>query len=972
MIRRLALFLLLFVVATSAGAQGFSMVSGRNHPELDWQVAETAHFEIMYPAHLQGIEAEAAPIAEASYATLAANLGVTFDKKIRIYLSDEDEVVNGFAVPLGAGHTNIWVHTNAGQEIWTGREKWLRKVLAHELAHIFHFRAVTTKPRWLSVLAGNPLPRFWTEGLAQYETETWDAQRGDRWLRLAVLDDQLSYNDGRSLWNGRLLYASGNAQVRYFAEQYGDTTLARLLAHRDTLLFGLKVHRFEQAMKATIDMSYKDFFDDWRRHINVYYNTLAGQLENTDSLGTDPLPLPGQYVFDVQYSPDTTRLAVLSLTSLERPVQRLWVKDTATDDLRIVAEGSIRAPVAWSPDGERLAFARLSRGENGSLVNDLFVVHADGSGLQRLTHSRRASSPTFAPDGRRLAFIGSAAGTANVFVLDLATRQETPRTRFTGDVQLSGLTWHPTDESLAVARFAADDRRDLVVVDATSGTVQPITDGTHDDRQPVWSPDGTQIAYTSLRDAVPNTFVYDLTTQTHRRVTHLVAGTSAADWLSADSTFPAGSLIVTAATSKERDRAFRISADRAAPDLTPTVPPAYAAWTTHRPPETLPAALAPDPDLITDRYAYQPLRNLTHVVSMALPYYNAPDDWGMAGGTAWIEPLAKHALGVFAGLSFPSLRDKSTFFASYLNNQWHPTINLNLYRIPGSARQYGEDLLVEDYLGGDVYFSWPLDWIDRPYTNETFGLRLRYRDIQPLDLATFDPGEVLPFPTTAQQADLRLGLTFRQQRPYRHNTIHPLDGVGLKLRLTGAAPILGADSEFVRGDVAAYAVLPGLGLQRLYVYGRAQAQTGTPRPQDFLGFSRYDHLQLPINVFGIFFSSTERVRGFREYAVGNRVLFGSVEYRVPLLPSLHTEILGLVSLGATSLALFTDAGMVWTNAKVEDADRRVGVGVELKNALRLGGLFEIGHSVGIAQPAVDVGTDDHYEIYYRIRAAVPF
>src|SRR5690606_14436827 len=114
-------------------------------------------------------------------------------------------------------------------------------VLAHELAHIFHFRAVTTKPRWLSVLAGNPLPRFWTEGLAQYETETWDAQRGDRWLRLAVLDDQLSYNDGRSLWNGRLLYASGNAQVRYFAEQYGDTTLARLLAHRDTLLFGLKV-----------------------------------------------------------------------------------------------------------------------------------------------------------------------------------------------------------------------------------------------------------------------------------------------------------------------------------------------------------------------------------------------------------------------------------------------------------------------------------------------------------------------------------------------------------------------------------------------------------------------------------------------------------------------------------------------------------------------------------------------------------
>src|SRR5690606_25885998 len=136
--------------------------------------------------------------------------------------------------------------------------------------------------------------------------------------------------DGRSLWNGRLLYASGNAQVRYFAEQYGDTTLARLLAHRDTLLFGLKVHRFEKAVEATIDKSYEAFFDDWRRHINVYYNTLARQLETTGSLGTGPLPLRGQYVCGVQYSPDTTRLARLSLTSLERPVQRLWVKGTAT------------------------------------------------------------------------------------------------------------------------------------------------------------------------------------------------------------------------------------------------------------------------------------------------------------------------------------------------------------------------------------------------------------------------------------------------------------------------------------------------------------------------------------------------------------------------------------------------------------------------------------------------------------------
>jgi hypothetical protein len=315
--RGLSLVLLLGFVAGPGWGQGFSVFSGRNHPELRWQVAETPHFEIMYPSRLRGIELRAAAIAEASYAVLSANLGVTFEDKIRIYLSDEDEIANGFAVPVGVGYTNIWVGMNEVALQWTGREKWLRKVIAHELAHIFHFRAVRSNLGGFAPLFGNALPRFWTEGLAQYETEDWDAYRGDRWLRTAVLDDRLSYEDGRSAWNGRLLYAIGNAQVRYFAEQYGDTTLARLLEHRKKVLFGLgRVHDFDTAFEAVTGEPFRAFYDGWRRHVNIYYNTLAGQLEAPEALGVDPLKVPGQYLYDVQSSPDTARVAVVALASL--------------------------------------------------------------------------------------------------------------------------------------------------------------------------------------------------------------------------------------------------------------------------------------------------------------------------------------------------------------------------------------------------------------------------------------------------------------------------------------------------------------------------------------------------------------------------------------------------------------------------------------------------------------------------------
>lgn len=82
---------------------------------------------------------------------------------------------------------------------------------------------------------------------------------------------------------------------------------------------------------------------------------------------------------------------------------------------------------------------------------------------------------------------------------------------------------------------------------------------------------------------------------------------------------------------------------------------------------------------------------------------------------------------------------------------------------------------------------------------------------------------------------------------------------------------------------------------------------------------------LPIHL-----GDAERVRGYRRYALGTRLLFGTAEYRMPLVRDLRTELLGLLSLGSTSLALFTDAALVWSG-DFDQRIERVGVGAELKN-----------------------------------------
>ena len=69
---------------------------------------------------------------------------------------------------------------------------------------------------------------------------------------------------------------------------------------------------------------YSSFQDEWRKHMNIYYNTIAGQMERTDSLNTDSFSLPGQVYYDMASALMSRQIALLSLTSLARPVRRLY------------------------------------------------------------------------------------------------------------------------------------------------------------------------------------------------------------------------------------------------------------------------------------------------------------------------------------------------------------------------------------------------------------------------------------------------------------------------------------------------------------------------------------------------------------------------------------------------------------------------------------------------------------------------
>ena len=106
---------------------------------------------------------------------------------------------------------------------------------------------------------------------------------------------------------------------------------------------------------------------------------------------------------------------------------------------------------AWSPKGDWIAFTSERAGSA-----DLYRMHPDGTGLERLTDDPAYDDQAaFSPDEKHIVFVTTrAAGTANLWILDLETRE-----------------------------------------------ARPFTSGRGGDFRPAWSPDGKWIAFSSDRES---------------------------------------------------------------------------------------------------------------------------------------------------------------------------------------------------------------------------------------------------------------------------------------------------------------------------------------------------------------------------------------------------------------------------------------------------------------------------------------
>jgi TolB protein len=137
---------------------------------------------------------------------------------------------------------------------------------------------------------------------------------------------------------------------------------------------------------------------------------------------------------------------------------------------------------AWSPDGRRVAHV---------WEGNLFWAHADGTGSNRLTDTRRPESdPAWSPDGTKLAFVRNTSGVEGY----------------------------------------RDLGAEVIVLDLASGQEVNVSNSEADDRGPVWSPDGEWLAFTSDRDEDEEIYAVRADGSGLTRLTHSPGQDEVAAW----------------------------------------------------------------------------------------------------------------------------------------------------------------------------------------------------------------------------------------------------------------------------------------------------------------------------------------------------------------------------------------------------------------------------------------------------------
>ena len=519
------LFVAIVVAALLAAAPAAAQYStfGKNkiqYDDFDWEILSSDHVDLYYYPQERELALIALDYAEESFEALSRKFSyVPRDRVPMVVFAShqhfEQTNIVPFFLPEGvAGFTEFLKGRVALP--FNGSYADFRHVIRHELVHVFQARKGAHLKRlhpggyeWNS-------PLWFTEGLAEFWSGPWNAE-GDLVVRDLLLNGLVPDLQEMDKYAGSFaIYKLGQNAFEFLKERYGEERVVELLESE------WKYRNFSTTFRKVYGIPLADANEEWQRHLRErYFPQLAG--ERPAGTTATPVVTQGRLNFTPAIVPagvlgPQPGLTYVSLHSGYTTIESASLKGPDEDLETVVTAGRSAAYETFHPllstidvsATGKLAFVAKAGASDVLYVAD--VRSGDREAEGRWQDLVVLASPSWAPDGRRIVFVGlSSAGYADLYVWDT---QGGRLDRLTNDRYLEvAPSWSPTGGEIVFASdrtpFGPEGARNLYVLDTATRGVRPLTFGRWVDRDPDWSPDGSRLVFASDRAGTLDLYVID-------------------------------------------------------------------------------------------------------------------------------------------------------------------------------------------------------------------------------------------------------------------------------------------------------------------------------------------------------------------------------------------------------------------------------------------------------------------------------
>ncbi len=476
---------------------------------FNWQQMDTENFRIYFPDGLQGPANQAAEIAEEVHVELTKFLGFEPEKKTDLILFKSRDTAGGWAdiswdrrIGIYLGHFNL--EGGFGEY-----ESMLRLIIAHEYAHILQLSLPPEKMLpwgWVSQIFPPILlqPYWFIEGFAiTMETSLTEGGRADSPIIEAMLraqadaDEMYYFDQIQGLYNleswpgAAAAYNYGAWFMAYLIDLYGEELIVDLARKYPENPFRGISGWFTQLTGDNLEQVY----EEWKDKLGS-----IGRVE-------EPQTITSAWGYNQNLATCLQTDSVIYFHQGELfPSLRLF--DGESDRQILATAGINGGRPAWSPGGDKIAFAGLQPEGLKELYHQIYIYNPKTGEKEQVTSGRGGRHPAWSVQNE-LAFVENVTAGNQVILYDMETGQREVLFFNRPELSYGSLAWDPEGRKLAIEVWMEGGPRGLWIYDTESGYVETTFVREGSLHRPVWSADGDYLYIVGLIDGPPQVLAHD-------------------------------------------------------------------------------------------------------------------------------------------------------------------------------------------------------------------------------------------------------------------------------------------------------------------------------------------------------------------------------------------------------------------------------------------------------------------------------